>query len=323
MRVLITGGTGFLGRKLAARLLAAPASLPGLGPIQHLRLADVTTAELPRDPRLEPVVHDIGADQPLDALVAGCDLVFHLAAVVSAGAEADFDLGYRVNLDGTRRLLEALRRTGTRPRLVFASSVAVFGGDPRQPVTDTTHLTPRTSYGTQKAAAELLVNDYSRKGYVDGRSLRLPTIVVRAGRPNLAASTFASSIIREPLSGEEAICPVAPQTAMYVLSPRRVIDAFLHAATLPEEAFGGWRSVTLPGITVTVQEMLDALERVAGRNVRERVRFVPDPAIQRIVDTWPPHFQARRALEMGFGADPDFQSIIRAHIEDELGGHIR
>jgi len=323
MRVLITGGAGFLGRKLAARLLAAAEPVPGRGPLEHLRVADVVAAELPADPRLETVVHDIGEDRPPDDLVAGCDLVFHLAAVVSAGAEADFDLGYRVNLDGTRRLLEALRRTGSRPRLVFASSVAVFGGDPREPVRDTTHLTPQTSYGTQKAAGELLVNDYARKGFVDGRSLRLPTIVVRAGRPNLAASTFASSIIREPLAGEEAVCPVSPETAMYVLSPRRVIDAFLHAAALPEEAFGGWRSVTLPGITVTVREMLDALERVAGPGVRQRVRFAPDPAIQRIVDTWPPHFRVRRALELGFAADPDFDSIVRAHIEDELGGRVR
>lgn len=321
MQVLITGGAGFLGRRLATRLLADGAG-PGGAAIERLVVADVVPAELPPDPRLSIVTVDIGADAALDALVEGCDLVFHLAAIVSANAEADFDLGYRVNLDGTRRLLEALRRTGRRPKLVFASSVAVFGGDPSEPVTDTTHLTPQTSYGTQKAACELLVNDYARKGFIDGCSLRLPTIVVRGGRPNLAASTFASSILREPLAGAEAVCPVSPQTALYVLSPRRVIDAFLHAAALPAAAWGNWRSVTLPGITVTVAEMLAALERVAGAKVRARVRFEPDPAIQRIVNSWPPHFRPRRALELGFAADPDFDSILRAHIEDELGGHI-
>lgn len=318
MRVLITGGAGFLGRRLALRLLEGQ-PLAGRTP-ERLVVADLVPADLPSDPRVEIVTVDIGEDRPLDDLVAGCEVVFHLAAVVSAAAEADFDLGYRVNLDGTRRLLEALRRTGACPRLVIASSVAVFGGNAKEPVTDTTHLTPRTSYGTQKAAGELLVDDYARKGFVDGRSLRLPTIVVRGGTPNLAASTFASSIIREPLAGREAVCPVAPGTEMYVLSPRRVVDAFLHAATLPAEAFGAWRSVTLPGITVGVGEMLDALARVAGEAVRRRVRFEPDAAIQRIVDTWPPRFEPRRALELGFEADPDFDSIVRAHIEDELGG---
>ncbi|GBD43846.1 UDP-glucose 4-epimerase [bacterium HR40] len=321
MRVLVTGGAGFLGRKLAARLLADGAL--GGAAIERLVVADVAPAQLPADPRLAIVTVDLASDRPLDALVADCDLVFHLAAVVSAGAEADFDLGYRVNLDGTRRLLEALRRTGRRPKLLFASSVAVFGGDPREPITDTTHLTPQTSYGTQKAAGELLVNDYARKGFIEGGSLRLPTIVVRAGRPNLAASTFASSIIREPLAGEEAICPVSPETAMYVLSPRRVIDAFIHAAGLPDAAWGWFRALTLPGITVRVRDMLEALERVAGPQVRARVRFSPDPRIQRIVDSWPPHFRVRRALELGFAADPDFDSIIRAHIEDELDGQIR
>ena len=191
-------------------------------------------------------------------------LVWHLAAVVSFAAEADFDLGYRVNVEGTRTLLEALRATGRRPRLVAASSFAVYGGDLPPVVDDDLRLTPQTSYGAHKAIGELLVNDYSRKGYVDGRALRLPTIVVRTGKPNKAASTFASSIIREPLAGQEAVCPVGRDAAMYVLSPRRVVEAFLRAMRLPESAWGTNRTLPLPGISVTVGEMVAALARVAG-----------------------------------------------------------
>jgi D-erythronate 2-dehydrogenase len=248
------------------------------------------------------------------------DGVFHLAAIVSANAEEDFDLGVRVNLEGTRNVLEACRALPQPARLVFASSVAVYGGDMPEVLDDGTILTPQTSYGTQKAIGELLLNDYSRKGFVDGRALRLPTIVVRPGKPNKAASTFASSIIREPLAGEDAICPVARDAAMYILSPRRVVAALIRAFELPPAAFGMTRMLTLPGITVSIGAMVDALEQVAGERVARRVRWEPDPVIQRIVAGWPAAFDARRARAMGFEADPDVASIIRAHIEDELGG---
>jgi D-erythronate 2-dehydrogenase len=249
--------------------------------------------------------------------------VFHLAAIVSANAEEDFDLGMRVNLEGTRNVLEACRALPQPVRLVFASSVAVYGGDMPDALDDGTILTPQTSYGAQKAIGELLLNDYSRKGFVDGRALRLPTIVVRPGRPNRAASTFASSIIREPLAGQEAVCPVERDAAMYILSPRRVVDALIRAFELPPEAFGVTRMLTLPGIAVSIGAMVDALREVAGERVAARVKWQPDPIIQKIVAGWPAAFDARRARAMGFEADPDFASIIRAHIEDELGEVVR
>jgi nucleoside-diphosphate-sugar epimerase len=229
----------------------------------------------------------------------------------------------RVNLEGTRNVLEACRALPRPARLVFASSVAVYGGDMPEVLDDGTILTPQTSYGAQKAMGELLVGDYTRKGFVDGRALRLPTIVVRPGKPNRAASTFASSIIREPLTGQEAACPVTRDAAMYILSPRRVVEALIRAFELPAEAFGATRMLTLPGITVSVGEMVDALESVAGERVARRVRWQPDPVIQKIVAGWPAAFDAKRARAMGFAADPDFASIVRAHIEDELGGAVR
>lgn len=315
MRVLITGGAGFIGKKLAVRLLQDRA-------LEHLTLFDVTHAEgLPEDPRLEIRTGDITRSGVLlDLLRPGYDTIFHLAAVVSGAAEADVDLGYAVNLDGTRHLLEAARAFGRKPRLVFASSVAVFGGHMPPVLQDETHLTPQTSYGTQKAMGELLVADYHRKGFVDGSSLRLPTIVVRPGKPNRAASTWASSIFREPLAGQEAVCPVGEDAAMYLLSPRRVIDALVHASTLPSEALGMARSLTLPGKTFTVAEMVEALRRVAGESVVARIRWEPDPLIRRIVAGWPQHFEAKRALGLGFTADSSLEEIVRQHIDDELGG---
>jgi nucleoside-diphosphate-sugar epimerase len=226
--------------------------------------------------------------------------------VVSGGAEADFDLGMRVNLEGTRLLLERLRRCERPPRLVFASSVAAFGGELPAVLDDSTTPRPQTSYGTQKVIGEYLISDFSRKGFVDGRSLRLPTIVVRAGRPNAAASSFASSIIREPLAGE----------IVWLLSPRRVVEAFIHAAELPPEVWGTNRVVNLPGITVTVEEMLAALKRVAGAEVAGRIKWQPDARIESIVRTWPVRFRTPRALEMGFKADTDIESVIRDYMEE-------
>ena len=326
MHVVITGGAGFIGKKLAGALLARGAleTASGRRAVERVTLFDVSHAEgLPEDPRVTSIAGDItDLAEVHQAIRDDVDGVFHLAAIVSANAEEDFDLGMRVNLEGTRNVLEACRALPRPARLVFASSVAVYGGDMPDVLDDGTILTPQTSYGAQKAIGELLLNDYSRKGFVDGRALRLPTIVVRPGRPNRAASTFASSIIREPLAGQEAICPVGRDAAMYILSPRRVVDALIRAFELPPEAFGMTRMLTLPGITVSIGAMVDALEQVAGERVAARVKWQPDTTIQRIVAGWPTAFDARRARAMGFQADPDFASIVRAHIEDELGGRI-
>lgn len=320
MRVLITGGAGFIGKKLAQRLLQS-GQLLGRG-IERVTLFDVAHADgLPADAHLEMRTGDITRPGVLlDLLRPGYDAVYHLAAVVSGAAEADFDLGYAVNLDGTRHLLQAVRAFDRKPRLVFASSLAVFGGEVPEVVRDDTHLAPQTSYGAQKAMGELLVADYHRKGMLDGRSLRLPTIVVRPGKPNRAASTWASSIFREPLAGQEAVCPVAEDAAMYVLSPRRVVDALVHAMELPSEALGMNRSVTLPGRTFTVAEMVESLRRVAGEKVVQRIRWEPDPLVRKIVAGWPSRFETRRAERLGFSADASLDEIVRQHIEDELGG---
>jgi len=322
VRILITGAGGFIGRKLTERLLVR-------GELDSRQIEQITAADLfgldqlADDPRLTKTTLDITDHVATAQLIApGFDLVVHLAAIVSANAEEDFDLGYKVNLDGTRYILEGLRALGTTPRLIFASTLAVFGGPVPETIGDDFHLTPQTSYGTQKAACELLVADYTRKGFIDGRSLRLPTIVVRPGKPNKAASTFASSIIREPLAGQEAICPVDLDSRMYVLSPRRVIDAFIKTAELPSDAFGQVRSLTLPGIPVRIGDALDALRRIAGDAVADRVRQVPDPKIQKIVDGWPYGFSSARARSMGYAADASIDEIIEAHIEDELGGKI-
>jgi D-erythronate 2-dehydrogenase len=326
MHVVITGGAGFIGKKLASALLARGTleMASGRQTIERLTLFDVVRAEgLAEDARLTSIAGNItDLAEVYRAIRDDVGGVFHLAAIVSANAEEDFDLGMRVNLEGTRHVLDACRALPQPVRLVFASSVAVYGGDMPDVLDDGTILTPQTSYGAQKAIGELLLSDYSRKGFVDGRALRLPTIVVRPGRPNRAASTFASSIIREPLAGQEAICPVERDAAMYILSPRRVVDALIRAFELPADAFGMTRMLTLPGITVSIGEMVDALEKVAGKRVAARVKWQPDPTIQKIVAGWPTAFDARRARGMGFEGDSDFASIIRAHVEDELGGRI-
>jgi D-erythronate 2-dehydrogenase len=249
-------------------------------------------------------------------------VIFHLAAVVSGEAETDFDKGYNVNLHGSWALLEAIRRAGQAPRLVFTSSIAVFGAPFPEPIPDEFHCTPLTSYGVQKACGELLLMDYTRKGFVDGVGLRLPTVSVRPGAPNKAASGFFSSIIREPLAGQEAVCPVGPDVRHWIASPRAAIGFLVHAAGLPGEAIGPRRSLTMPGLCISVGEMVEALRRVAGDAVAGRVRWERDPFIEGIVAGWPQSFEARRAAELGFTADPDFETIIRSHIEDELDGRI-
>jgi D-erythronate 2-dehydrogenase len=312
MKILITGGGGFLGSRLARALLARD-------PAARITLLDMAfPTGLERD--FTCIAGDVAARATLEkALGPDTDSIFHLAAVVSGGAEADFDLGYRVNMDGTHALLEAARRLAKPPRIVYASSVAAFGGVLPDVLDDSTTPAPQTSYGTQKVIGEYLVADYTRKGFIDGRSLRLPTIVVRPGKPNLAASSFASGIIREPLAGVEAACPVPDSTGVWILSPRRVVDAFVHAHDLPSGAWPTTRVVNLPGITLTVREMIDAMGRVAGQEAVSRVKFVPDARIQAIVKTWPVRFRTERSLAMGFKADGDFDSIVRDHMESEKG----
>jgi nucleoside-diphosphate-sugar epimerase len=321
MKILITGGGGFLGFKLAKALLAR-GKLDGQ-PISAITLLDgAFPAQLPQDARLKAVTGDV-ADPKAIARVCAPDTaaVFHLAAVVSGAAEADFDLGMRVNLKGMELLLEQMRRISSigakPPRLVYTSSVAAFGGSLPPVLDDSTIANPQTSYGAQKVIGEYLVTDYSRKGFIDGRSLRLPTIVVRAGKPNAAASSFASGIIREPLNGVIAECPVAPETGVWLLSPRRVVDAFIHAWELGPEAWGTQRWLNLPGITASVAQMVEALHRVAGDAVAKRVVYKGDARIQAIVKTWPVNFRTPRALAMGFKSDPDVKSVIRDYIADE------
>lgn len=321
MRILITGGGGFIGKKLAARLLADGSVLGRK--IDKITVVDVIPAEgLPEDPRLEIKVVDITRLGAVLALVRpGYDVIYHLAAVVSGQAETDVELGYAVNLDGTRHMLEAARHLCKVPRFVFASTGAVYGGDQLpDPITDTTHLTPQNSYGCQKAACELFVADYHRKGFIDGRSYRLPTIVVRPGRPNKATTTFLSSIVREPLNGEVANCPVPLDMKLYCLSPRGIVNALIHGVELEPDALGKTRGLLLPGIAFSVGEELAALEQVAGKNVLARVTYEPDDLVRRVVGGIPWNFAPERALKLGFKADPDLASIIDQHIQDERGG---
>jgi nucleoside-diphosphate-sugar epimerase len=315
MRIVITGGCGFLGRRVALQLLAEGAAL---GPVDELVLFDNAPSALPfpGDKRLKLVTGDIADRETVAGVITpSTDAVFHLAAIVSGQAEADTDLGYRVNLDGTRAVLDACRALATTPRLVFASSLAVYGGKLPPAVGDDTALTPQTSYGTQKAIGELLVNDYSRKGFVDGRAVRLPTVVVRPGRPNRAASTFASSMIREPLAGQEAICPVSPDTIMAL--PRRVASLLVGCVGIGE-AFGTSRSLQLPGFSVSVGEMAAALRRAGGEAAYARLRWQPDPQIQTIVSSWPPSLATPRAEALGFGRDGNIDEVVAAFIEDDL-----
>jgi nucleoside-diphosphate-sugar epimerase len=323
MRVVITGGAGFLGRRLAKELLSR-SRLIGLSgepePIDELVLFDMAVSDPAFDDRrVRSVVGDIADAAEVRALIGSRTAsVFHLAAVVSAGAEADFDLGYRINLDGTRSLLEACRALPKPIRFVFASSVATYGGEIPETVTDATAQTPETSYGAQKTIGELLVNDYSRKGYLDGRSLRLPTITVRPGKPNKAASGWASSIMREPLQGQDVSIPVDPETRMACLSPRRVIAALVRAHELPAAELGRYRSVLLPGISIAAKDMAAAVARHAGNRRLGRITWEADAAIQRINDGWPKESRSERAKRLGFEGDSGIDEIVQGFIEDEL-----
>jgi nucleoside-diphosphate-sugar epimerase len=319
LRVLITGGGGMLGQLLARALLAGSGLAPGarehLEPLELVLLDQAFPPTAVRDARSTQICGDVLEETvAAQAFAGGIDVVVHLAAVVSAGAEADFDLGLRVNLDGLRLVLGKCRELGSRPRVVFASSVAAFGGALPEVVTDTTAATPQSSYGTQKVIGELLVSDMTRKGYIDGRSVRLPTIVVRPGKPNRAASGFMSNILREPLAGESAVCPVSADTRMWILSPEGAVRTLLHALRLSADDWGWQRTLNAPGLTVSVVEALAALGRVAGDETVARVRFERDPAIERIVTSWPARFSTDRAHALGFHADASIEAIIHAHI---------
>ncbi|WP_080059171.1 D-erythronate dehydrogenase [Spirosoma aerolatum] len=307
MQLIITGGAGFLGQRLAKALVSSSI------PFDELSLIDVVLPPKPiDDARISCQQLDLAEEGAAEKIISiRTGIVFHLAAIVSSHAEKDFDLGLKVNLDITRHLLEACRRQNPAIRLIFSSSLAVYGGQLPAIVDESVAVKPQSSYGAQKAIGELLVNDYTRKGFVDGRVLRLPTICVRPGRPNQAASSFVSSIIREPIQGEEAICPVAPELPLWLSSPNTVIQNILTGAILDGKTFGEWRTVNLPGISVTVQHMLDSLERIAGKEALDRVQFRPDPAINAIVSSWPGLADNTRALGLGFQVDQHFDDFIR------------
>jgi nucleoside-diphosphate-sugar epimerase len=300
-------------------VLARAGALDGQ-PIDELVLFDIVEAKKPQAKlKVTTQLGDISSRAAVENLIGReTGAVFHLAAVVSGQAEAEFDTGMAINLDGTRWVLEACRKLPQPLKLVFTSSIAVYGGNIPTPIVDDINLLPQTSYGTQKAIGELLVNDFSRKGFIDGRALRLPTVVVRPGRPNRAASTWASSIIREPLQGQQAICPVDKTIRMFCASPRTVVQSLLHAYALPAAAFGANRAVMLPGFVVSVREMVDSLKRVAGEAVASRIQFEKDAAIAAIVDRWHADFAPKRALAMGFKQDTSMDDIIRWFIEDDL-----
>jgi nucleoside-diphosphate-sugar epimerase len=311
-----------VGRKLAERL-ARDGVVAG-APISQLSLVDVVEPTRTGGEAfpVEATAVDIAEAGVAEKLVSSRpDVVFHLAAVLSGEAEADLEKGYRVNLDGTRLLLEAVRRVGAeyRPRVVFASSIAVFGAPFPEVIGDDYCTTPLTSYGTQKAIGELLLADYSRRGFLDGVGVRLPTICVRPGLPNRAASGFFSSIIREPLNGEDAVLPVPDEVRHWFASPRAAVDFLVHAAAIESAALGDRRCLTMPGVSETVAGQIAALRDVGGDDAVRRIRREPDETIMRIVAGWPGNFDARRALELGFRADASFEEIIRVYVEDELG----
>jgi D-erythronate 2-dehydrogenase len=327
MHVLILGAAGMIGRKLTARLVA-DGNVGGYA-VEWLTLADVVPPEHPASAagRVDVISTDLAAPGEAERLVESRpDLIFHLAAVVSGEAEADFEKGYRVNLDGTRALLEAARAAhtadGYHPRVVFTSSIAVYGAPLPDPIPEDFQQTPLTSYGTQKAVGELLLADYTRRGFLDGIGLRLPTICIRPGRPNKAASGFFSSILREPLVGQEAVLPVPETVRHWHASPRAAVEFLVRAATLDGQEVGPRRTLSMPGLSATVGEQIEALRRVAGEQAVRLIRRELDESVMRIVETWAPALEATRAMRLGFAAENSFDEIIRVHIEDELGGSL-
>ena len=325
MHILVIGAAGMVGAKLIKQLCAE--GRIGQVPIDKLTRHDVVIAPPPPTSTfpVETYAGDLSEAGEAEKLIAARpDLIFHLAAIVSGEAEADFDKGYRINLDGTRLLFEAIRKAGGgyHPKLIFTSSIAVFGAPFPEAIGDEFFTTPLTSYGTQKAICELLLADYSRRGFFDGVGLRFPTVCVRPGKPNLAASGFFSGIIREPLSGHEAVLPVGEDVRHWHASPRAAIGFLLHAAALDTAQLGSRRNITLPGVSCTVGEQITALRRVAGGKIANMIRREPNEAVMKIVAGWPRNFTPQRGLALGFRAETSFDDIIRVHIEDELGGKI-
>jgi nucleoside-diphosphate-sugar epimerase len=327
MHILVIGAAGMVGRKLVQRLIADGTAAGQ--EIAALTLYDVVEPEAPPGfaGRVERLAGDLSQPGEAERLAAARpDLIYHLAAIVSGEAEADFEKGYRINLDGTRMLFEAIRREGERepyaPRVVFTSSIAVFGAPFPDAIGDEFLRAPLTSYGTQKAIGELLLADYSRRGIFDGIGIRLPTICIRPGKPNKAASGFFSGILREPLAGQEAVLPVPDTVRHWHASPRAAVGFLLHAAGLDTGRLGNRRNLSMPGLSATVGEQIEALKRAAGEGAARLIRREPDPVVARIVAGWPERFEARRALELGFRAESSFDEIIRVHVEDELGGRI-
>jgi D-erythronate 2-dehydrogenase len=323
MQILILGGAGMLGGKLIAHL--AKTNTLNDKPVSKIIRHDAVLAQQPPDSDFVMETHlgDLSTQGEAEKLIKSRpDVIFHLAAIVSGEAEANFEKGYQINFDGTRNLLEAIRNLGAgyRPKFIFTSSIAVFGAPFPEPIEDEFFTTPLTSYGTQKAISELLISDYSRKGFIDGISLRMPTICVRPGKPNKAASGFFSNIIREPLVGVEANLPVEPSVRHWHASPRAAVHMLIHAAELETEELGARRAITMPGISCTVAEQIEALIAIAGADCAKLIKRVPDETIAKIVAGWPRNFTARRALALGFKADNSFEQIIRIHIEDELQG---
>lgn len=325
MKVLILGAAGMIGRKLAQKISAD--GVIGSREVSQLQLVDIVEPAAPADCPI-PVTSaaaDLSAAGTAEKLVAARpDLIFHLAAIVSGEAEADFEKGYRINLDGTRDLFEAIRLEGEKspycPRVVFSSSIAVFGAPFPTRIPDEYHLTPLTSYGTQKAIGELLLADYSRRGIFDGVGIRLPTICIRPGKPNAAASGFFSGILREPINGQEAVLPVADSVRHWFASPRSAISFCLHAASLPGEKIGPRRNLSMPGLSATVGEEIESLGRIVGEKAVKLIRRESDPTIESIVAGWPTDFDTSRALSLGFKAETSFDDIIRVYLEDEMAG---
>jgi len=317
VHILILGGGGFLGRRLAKELIQNGGLAQG--EFSRLTLVDIAFAEdRLHDSRLEYIEADFSDEVTItNILQQQPDVIFHLAAIVSGEAEKNLQLGMKINFYASLQVLELCRKLAIHPRIVFASSCAVFGGDVSRVITNETAPRPRSSYGTQKAMVELLMNDYSRRGFVDARSLRLPTIAIRPGKPNAATSSFVSSIIREPLRGEKASYPVPPETPCWILSPKHVIQNFIHAANIDEKLLGEDRIINLPGLTVSIREMINSLEQITGPEVTKLISHEPDAFLQSIVLTWPPYFETLRAKELGFVSDSSVEEIIRSYIAEE------
>jgi D-erythronate 2-dehydrogenase len=323
MNVLVIGAAGMIGRKFCEAV--AKRLTIGDKPVEHLTMADAITPDAPIGApfSVRTLSADIADASAVESIVAHRpDLIYHLAAVVSGEAEADFDKGYRVNLAGIQHLFEAIRRTRYRPRVVFASSIAVFGTPFPETISEDFALAPLTSYGTQKAIGELLLADFSRRGFFDGIGIRLPTICVRPGKPNKAASGFFSGIVREPLKGQPAVLPVTDDVRHWFASPRAAVNFLFHAGALDLDQLGSHRTLSMPGLSATVGEMIASLEKVAGPECVRLIQREPDPEIQRIVDGWAQRLDATRAEALGFRAETSFEEIIRIHIEDECDGKL-